>query len=304
MILLGINYYLSDEHWKFLLCFMVAIPGKYMPLFVFIPLVLLKEKRYLYIVRDLVVGCALVVVDRGMNSIGYRIENFMGIDKSLEVSGNDTMQLCFNNLLTSDFEVFNAPISFVVAAFGILCIWCFLQDSKKRNTLAAYVSFIAFSILFGFAGSAPYWVILLVPFQLLLTMSASKYYSVLFPLEAVAMLAYIYIFTFETNWILGSENTFSFLICSLIPGYNDKGHGYVADFFTQRGLNGYEGVMSAILVLSSLAIIALTNPLKKENEEEAEGGYQYIKGWYWARIGIVVGWILLNIWIVMLNHVN
>lgn len=302
-ILLGINYYLSNEHWKFLLSFMIAIPGKYIPLFIFIPLILLNEKRYLYIIRDLVIGCALVVVDLGMNSIGYRIETYLGIDKSLEIGQNNTMYSCFDTLLSISFEAFKSPMSIAVLCFGILCIWCFIKDRRDKETLAVYVSFIGFAILFAFGDSTPYWIILIAPFQLLLIMASSQFYDILFPLEVAFMLAYNYIYIFKNSWILGADNTFSFLVCSLIPGYNDKVHGFISDFFTQRGLNGFEGIMAATLVVSIIGTIALTNPLKEKNDRKIEEE-KYLKGWYWVRLGIVYGWIALNIWVVMLNHVN
>lgn len=303
-IFLGINYYLSDEHWKFLLCFMVAIPGKYFPLFIFIPLILLKEKRYLFIIRDLVVGCALIVFDRGMNSIGYRIENYLGVDKSLEISNNDTMYACLDRILSSEITAFRVPMSLTVVCFGILCIWCFLRDYKEKNNFAVFVSFIGFSILFALGDSTPYWIIVWVPFELLLIFQNSKYYNILFPLEVIFSVAYVYIFIFQTKWILGAENTFSFLLCSLIPNYQNATHGLVADFMTQNDLGGFDSAMSAIAVVCIIGIMMLTSPYQKQNQTNGEEESIYVRGWYWARMGILVSWIILNIWVVMLNHVN
>lgn len=303
-ILLGINYYLSDDHWKFLLCFMVAIPGKYFPLFIFIPLILLKEKRYLFIIRDLLVGCVLIVFDRGMNSIGYRIENYLGIDKSLEISNNDTMYGCLDRIFDSNLTAFRVPMSLAIVCFGVLCIWCFLRDYKEKNNLAVFVSFIGFSILFALGDSTPYWIIVLVPFELLLIFQNSKHYNILFPLEVIFSLAYVYIFIFETNWILGAENTFSFLLWSLIPGYVNATHGYISDFMMQNNFAGFDSAMSAIAVACIIGIMMITSPYKKQEQIKDEQENVYVKGWYWARLGVIYIWVFLNIWVVMLNHVN
>ena len=302
-ILLGISYYLTDEHWKFLICFMIAIPGKYLPLFIFIPLVLLNEKRYLYIMRDVMVGCALIVVDRGMNSIGYRIESFLGIDKSIEISGNDQMLICLDNMLNSNITAFRSPMSLAILCFAVLCIWCYLKKYEDRKKLAVFVSFIGISILFSFGDSTPYWIILLMPFMLLLIFQNERYSNILIPLEVAFSLGYIYIFIFETSWILGAENSFSFLLCSLIPGYLESAHGFISDFLRQRGLADFSGAMAALLLACIIGIATITYPLKKEDNTQIEAKL-YIKGGYWARLALVYAWVLWNIWVVMLNHVN
>ena len=50
-VLVGIYFYLNNDYRKFLLCFAIAIPIKFIPLFIFVPLVLMKEKRYLFIAQ-------------------------------------------------------------------------------------------------------------------------------------------------------------------------------------------------------------------------------------------------------------
>lgn len=300
-ILLGLNFYLEDKHFPFLLCFMIAIPGKYLPLFIFIPLILLKEKRYLYIIRDLSVGCILILVDRAMKSIGYRIENSIGVDINEVISYNETIDHTINKLLTSEFIVFEAPMSIVLAAFMVLCIWCYLKESKHKNDLAVYVSFIGFSLVFAFGEATAYWIILLVPFQLLLILKNPKHYNILFPMEVMFMVSYVYVFIFRTSWIFGSENTFSFLLFSLIPEYNNQIHGFISDFLKLKGLDIFSGAMSAILFAVTIGIIYITYPLKKEENSDNMTDNIYIKGWYWVRIAVMYAWVFLNIWVVALN---
>lgn len=302
-ILLGINYYMEDLHYKFLICFMLAIPGKYMPLLIFIPLVLLKEKRYLYIIRDMVIGCGLVVVDKAMNSIGYRIEAYMGIDPSAEIWMNHTMKEDFEALLHSNLKVFESQMSIMVLCFGLLCIWCFLKDSKLRNELAIFVSFLGFAILFAFGCATPYWIILIEPFVLLLLFKEERYYNILFPLEIVFSVGYIYVFILKVPWIYGAENTFSFLLFALNPNYVNSIHGFVHDFVRFKGYDIYDGAISAVMVACLIGIMIIAYPLKTKERQEQLDGQLYVKGWYWARLVVVYSWVLLNIWVVMLNHV-
>ena len=303
-VLLGINYYMEDSHYKFLICFMLAIPGKYIPLVIFIPLVLLKEKRYLYIARDLGIGCVLVLVDKAMNSIGYRIESSLGIDSSVEIFQNNTMMENFDSLLFSNFRAFESSMSIFVLCFALLCIWCYLKDSNLRNELAIFVSYVGVSVIFAFGISAPYWIILLAPFIVLLIFSVEKHYNILFPLEMIFSIGFIYIFILITPWIYGAENTFSFLLVSLIPGYLDSTHGFLSDWIKFRDLADYLGAMAAAMVACLVGIMFISYPLKKKGNEEVIDGTKYVKGWYWTRLIVIYGWVLLNIWVVMLNHVN
>lgn len=222
-ILKGIEYYIDDEHLKFLICFMLAIPGKYMPLFIFIPLVLLKEKRYLYIARDLLVGCAMCIVDRGMKSVGYRIETYMGIDVMAEVQQNNQLQQNWESLLESKINVFEVPVSLALCAFFLFCIWCYVKKSEERKKLAVWIPFVGFSILFSLGMVTPYWIVLLIPFEMLLIFENVSRYNILFPLETIFSAAFVYIFILEICWIFGSFDTFDFLLFQLIPGYTGGG---------------------------------------------------------------------------------
>ena len=305
-VLKGIEYYLNGEHFKFLISFMFAIPGKYMPLFIFIPLVLLKEKRYLYIIRDLAVGCALCVADRGIKSAGYCIENYLGIDTTGEApQSNVVLQQDWEELLSSNINVFGVPVSLVLCAFFMLCIWCFVQKSEDRKKLAIWVSFLGFSILFALGMVTPYWIILLIPFEMLLIFGNNSGYEILFPMETIFSVAFLYTFILKISWIFGSFDTFDFLLFKLIPGYENRVHGFVSDFMKQRGLDPYSGVAVAMLVACIVGILALTYPLRKREGDvyDEEREECHIRGWYWARLGLAYGWILLNIWVVALNHV-
>ncbi|MDE7273220.1 MAG: hypothetical protein K2N95_09180 [Lachnospiraceae bacterium] len=302
-ILKGIEYYIDDDHPKFLICFMLAIPGKYMPLFIFIPLVLLKEKRYLYIVRDLIMGCALCILDRGMRSAGYRIENYLGIDVMSELLQNDTMQKNWEEVLRSNINAFGAPVSLALFAFFLLCIWCYVRKSEDRKKLAIWVSFLGFSILFALGIVTPYWIILLITFEILLIFENESKSEILFPLETIFSAAFIYTFILKICWIFGSFDTFDFLLFKMIPGYENGSHSYMSDFLKQRDLDSYSGLAAAMLAACIVGIAAVTYPLKKEGDVSGkEKEERFLRGWYWARIGLAYGWVLLNIWVVALNH--
>lgn len=304
-MLLGISYYLSGQYYKFLICFAIAIPIKFLPIFVFVPLVLLHEKRYLYIMRDLCIGIVGILADKAMKSIGYRIEMHMGIDPGLEVwdVSDIVMESSWGNLFENSILAFNTEFSIAICLFIGLCIWCYMKKSKIQSQAAVFVSLLGILSLFIFGTVTPYWIILCVPFVLLLIFHNDKYYRVLLPLELIFSGAFLYTAIFRTNWIYGSEDTFNFLLFKLIPGYTERVHGYVSDFMTQRELNGFEGICSAFCTACMGGIIVLANPFKGMDSDCDLESERYIRGWYWIRVAIVAAWLLLNIWVVAGNHV-
>lgn len=64
LMLWGIREYLNSDQitWKFLLIFSFAAAMKIFALFVFIPLVLLKEKRILYVIVDMIAGVICIAL--------------------------------------------------------------------------------------------------------------------------------------------------------------------------------------------------------------------------------------------------
>ena len=304
-ILLGISFYLRNEYKKFLLCFAIAIPIKFLPLFIFIPLVLLKEKRYLYILRDLGIGVIGILFDKAMKSIGYRIEMRMGIDPSLEVWDVSDMVIdaSMGNLLENSVFAFNTQFSIAICLFVFLCIWCYVKKETLHQNLAIYTSLAGLSCLLVFGTITPYWIVLTAPFILLLIFENDKLYRVLLPLELAFSGAFLYIAISKINWIYGSEDTFSFLLFQLIPGYVERIHGYISDFLKQRNLVGYDGIFSALCISCIGGIMVLTNPMKETDADNDSDTDMYLKWWYWGRIAVLIGWLLLNIWVVAGNHV-
>lgn len=309
-ILLGIYYYLEEEHIKFLVCFLIANPSKYMPLFVFIPLVLLREKKYFYIIRDLIIGMLGILADKVIKSVGYRIGVMMNqnaaenTNKALQ-DADSFIDNSITNLLSGSYSVFSVSVSLVFACFFILCIWCYLRPKETdRGRNAIYVSFLGFLFLFAFGAITPYWIILLVPFELLLIFKGTDETDrLLIPLEIMMAVAFVYTSLQSTCWVYGSADTFSMLLFSWIPGYVDSPHGYIKDFLTYHDIDGFASVMGALMVAASGAIAYMCNPKKQVRVEEQEPSNIYVRGWYWIRVAILYVWIFLNVFVVAMGRV-
>jgi hypothetical protein len=67
----GIYYYLKNDTRKFLLFFAIAIPIKYFPLMIFIPLVLLHEKNPIKIIIQVIEGCSILIINILLRKIWF-----------------------------------------------------------------------------------------------------------------------------------------------------------------------------------------------------------------------------------------
>ena len=318
-ILLGIDGYLQNNNRRFLIWFAFAIPAKYFALFLFIPLVLLKEKRYLYIIRDFCVGGSLIVIDKIWKRIGYFFEcriKMSAVPGQGEVSnvnqaveeitvdyGGDFVQGSISSFLNGDIEIFHTPLPLVVLLLGLLCVWCFVQtvdDNDKLNDLAISVCYWSLLILFAFGICSPYWLILIMPFQIILAMRNSELIPITIPLDIAIGVAYIYVYTFDVPWIIGSCEIFDNLLISLIPGYTEQIHGYIKDYLSIHG--GFKTLFGAVWTVGAFGIGYVTLPFRKQQPLNGVDKGIYCKLWYWIRIILLYGWIALNIKVVMLNQ--
>ena len=90
-------------------------------------------------------------------------------------------------------------------------MWCFVQtvdDNDKLNDLAISVCYWSLLILFAFGICSPYWLILIMPFQIILAMRNSELIPITIPLDIAIGVAYIYVYTFDVPWIIGSCEIF------------------------------------------------------------------------------------------------
>ena len=166
IILLGFLMYLRGDMKKFVLYFMVAITLKYFALFVFIPLVLLKEKRIMKILQYVISGFSLTIL----------INFIFSFDKSTQTSTNFLLEM-LKKFMANSLQLSVGQTSWFYLLIILLFVFCYykvISTTEELNKFSVYVSFLSFAILFGFTSSYPYWVIFIVPFIILLVLQNPK----------------------------------------------------------------------------------------------------------------------------------
>lgn len=177
----GVYYFLKKDYKKFYLFFGVAITCKYFAVILFVCLVLLHEKRILYIIRNLAGGCYLVVIEKLLFSLGRSYQSIhAAVSGAAEagqagagqgVVGVDLLPTRIKYLF--HLKTFMGVDSLSVFIFLLALLWtyCYLQKREEGYDFYYKVIYIAFCINVVFilyTASTPYWAVLFVPYMMLL----------------------------------------------------------------------------------------------------------------------------------------
>ena len=165
----GICSYFKGSMKGFVLWFMWAIPLKFFALLVFVPLLLLREKRILRILGYLAASMLVVLVFRMIipcgavsgdpSSVALSITN---IFESTETSGLTIWYvLMYDEELVLD-SVYPSLIAFLLVFF--VCYIIRLNTEEQLRRWGIYMCFLTFAVMFVTCMSHPFWLLIMVPF--------------------------------------------------------------------------------------------------------------------------------------------
>jgi len=137
----------------------IAIPLKLFPVFIYLPLLLLCEKKIINLTKHCLIGFS-----------GYIISNilFLGSPAFKEASkfSGSMLPRFFEVAIPSPFGV----ISLFILIFAALCMFCCvkkIKNDKEYEYYTIYIPLFIYSVFFTIVLWHPQWVILLVPFWVL-----------------------------------------------------------------------------------------------------------------------------------------
>lgn len=157
---LALYMFLRKKYYAFAIWASVAVTFKMFALFLFVPLVVLIEKRFVHIIKFFLIGISgyLVTPLLFMRSEGYRQTLKFGSD----ISGR-----LFGVGISTSMGV----ISVYITGMIVICIFAYMtriKDDTDFYTKTIYISFAVFALLFVFITVwHPQWMIWLVPFMTL-----------------------------------------------------------------------------------------------------------------------------------------
>lgn len=211
-VLLGVYYFLGEEtkdYPKFLLAFALASTMKYFALIVFVPLVLLRQKRILLIARDWILGISLVFLSE-------IIKRFS--DAAVHAEANPDFYV---NQHVSSFSGYAIQLSENknVGIFGIvflaLCARAYLWQRTEGLENAMRTFWIALGgylcFLLGYPSNF-YWYVLVVPFWVLLSFSNKEKLQINLILEIIFAVTTILNLAMKQRWVVAGSGMFDYLL--------------------------------------------------------------------------------------------
>lgn len=300
LMLAGIREYVKSDKitWKFLVIFSFAASLKIFALFVFIPLVLLREKRILYVIWDFLIGMVFILLC---------VLPYAGRADYKEATSilNDVM---VERMFTTTFPAGNMEIpAFLTILVGI-GIWAYVKKVESKEQYFYYANWISLAVFAGFfifVYAHPYWIVLLAPYMILLLVANEKRTKINVLLEFFTGTA-VSIFYWLTFGVYMTEETFSNLI---LPRFglepNQTGYFSLNTWMQQKEMEPYVSVLFGIFAACLIAFLLLNRPGKGETsvewKEDAAEKPVFDHGMVYLRLGMILVYILGCVYISYIN---
>lgn len=154
-VVLGLYFYMQKKDKSFIASFAIAITCKYFALLIFVPLLLLREKK----IWKIIIKCM------GVGSL-FVIETLFYISSQAFKTGVFGF-FATNYMFQNTMDVGYAQISIVVLVWAVVCAWAYFKDCSDNDEefkiAINLINIVAFA-MFGLSCWHPQWLILGVPF--------------------------------------------------------------------------------------------------------------------------------------------
>lgn len=156
--LLGLRSYLKKDTRGFLFWFGIAICFKLFALLIVVPLLLLREKK----LSRLMVSMVILMIPNLLTTVP-----FFALDVLKGVERGDSITRQLLPMLFSQ-ENQNGLFYWFIMAYGALMIWCYIRSTQEITTDdVLWTCFCAITSFFVLLNTHPYWIVLMVPYTML-----------------------------------------------------------------------------------------------------------------------------------------
>jgi len=265
-ILLGLYYYLKKDMKRFILFFVIAVPFKSFAFFVFVPLLLLREKNLLKIIG----GSILVFIPQVLASLPFRGDEFYAI--CLDSQNRDAMQL----LLDGSISVAGYSVNLFALSFAALCVFCYSRkltfEEEKDPSVPIFITLCSIASFMLFINIRSYWVIMFIPFTLLLAFTAKKSLRINLLLFTVGSSCYTF-HAIYNHWIYSSGKIVSELIFKRmdsidIPEAEELKYASLREFFRLHDLSRFSQALYTVFFISIILLLVFNCPFFKKEEKK------------------------------------
>lgn len=323
----GVYYFLKKDYRKFYLLFGAAVSCKYFAFFMFICLVLLHEKRILYIIRNTVIGCYLVIIEKILFAFGKSYESIhsaieqqaaaaqnaeagTAVVQAAAAQAETSRELVAVGLLPTRIQYLFHLKTFmgvdVLSVFmflvGLIWVYCYLQKREETYQFYYKVIYIAFcinTIFIIYTASTPYWAIVLVPWMFLMIYCRTDNRKINLLLETVGIGSFIIWHFAREPYFFVSENCEGMLLYYIFgrPYYYRNGLSTIMSKLSEEGavLSSPINMLRSVFYTCMLILLIINLPVfnKQKSKFVREQDEVGMRGLLAFRTVCMVGAMLL-----------
>ena len=263
-ILLGLRAYLRGRLGRFLLWFAIANTFKLFAIFVFVPLLLLREKRLRVVALQFGVGLIGLVACRAIyhGNVAYK------------ASTGGFMSSMLQRLTAVGIPWMGSTIPvFVVFMVGIV-IFAYLRRPQGTKALAADAVYICMGIYLVFATVVPlnpYWAVMVSPFAVLIIFVNPRHVLLNTLLETGVGTALFLLYTF-TGYSMYDRNILTqLLLPHLVAPAEQSKYETPAQFLEAVGISRQGSFIVGFMIACALAILIINFPRRTMVEDLGQG---------------------------------
>ena len=263
-ILLGLRAYLRGRLGRFLLWFAIANTFKLFAIFIFVPLLLLREKRLRVVALQVVVGL--------IGLVGCRAIYHGNVAYKASTGGFMSSMLQRLTAVGVPWQSSMIPI-FVVFMVGIV-IFAYLRRPQGTKALAADAVYICMAIYLVFATIVPlnpYWAVMVSPFAVLIIFLNPRHVLLNSALETGVGTALFLLYAFTGYSMYNRSILDQLLLPHLVAPTAQPRYETPAHFLEAMGVTRQGAFIVGFMIACALAILVVNFPRAAMVESLGQG---------------------------------
>ena len=263
LALAGVYAYIKGNYKQFLIWFIIAFPFKQYSFFIFLPLLLLREKNIIKIGLQ-VISIFAVTLICNLPIRNCHLANEFKVDFSQRVF----------SLFTGNSLPFVNGVSSTVLLWGLVCLFCYLykfgSDKFKNRQVIVYAMFAAMAAIFVGFGAYCYWYLNMAPYVVILIGYNSNNTRKMVLFETVGMLALSIVNVIKSDWCFDVQNCKNMLLDRIFMGRGFRSTFTLHEILTRTNLSMYQSSLAAVYVICIFALLWLARPCNAIQEAQQE----------------------------------
>jgi hypothetical protein len=282
---LGLYYLVQGSRRAFVVAFAVAMAIKWFPLFVFLPVLLLVEKRVSRIL--LCLGGALSV------AFAFKLPFLFSANPSAEIGSQLITAMVLGNRLPLGRE--GVPIFPLL--FALVCIACYVRrptSAAELHRTAIYAGFAGVAAFFVSAPAHPYWFAMLCPFFAILWAINPALARVNLLLEAGLTAAMVVLHQIIFFWTYDLSIVSPMLLPRIFAPVDSLAHPVSPlSLYTRIGLVPNSSLLAAVFTAGIVSLLVLHRPRTDEELERLRPDDDHVVALIHGRTALMLALMLV-----------